>query len=67
MTIPGISAEKATALGKVWPTSSLFFKGLKSCATDAEREAMLQRAGGEGRKSIGPAVAKRVVNVFWHS
>ncbi|KAJ3416085.1 Crossover junction endonuclease mus81 [Chytridiales sp. JEL 0842] len=67
MTIPGISAEKAASLGKVYPTGSALFKALGRCTTDVEREQMLQRTGGEGRKGVGNAVAKRIVNVFWHS
>ena len=46
---------------------SSFFKALKSCANDDEREKLIQAAGGLGRKSIGPTVTKKLVNVFYRS
>jgi hypothetical protein len=44
---------------------SSFYLALKSCSNDDEREKMIQAAGGSGRKSIGPTVTKKLVNVFF--
>ncbi|KAI9352056.1 hypothetical protein BDR26DRAFT_850275 [Obelidium mucronatum] len=67
LTIPGMSSEKACFFARTYKTGASFFKALVRCSNDAEREKLIQDAGGEGRKAIGAALGKKMLSVFWRS
>ncbi|KAI8826364.1 hypothetical protein BJ741DRAFT_671412 [Chytriomyces cf. hyalinus JEL632] len=59
---PGMSLEKAVFFSRTFKTGAGLFKSLASCSSDTE-----QGAGGESRKAIGNALAKKILNLFWRS
>ncbi|KAJ3266244.1 Crossover junction endonuclease mus81 [Chytriomyces hyalinus] len=67
MTVPGMSLEKAVFFSRTFKTGAGLFKSLASCSSDTEREKVIQGAGGESRKAIGNALAKKILNLFWRS
>ncbi|KAJ3226374.1 Crossover junction endonuclease mus81 [Chytriomyces hyalinus] len=67
MTVPGMSLEKAVFFSRTFKTGAGLFKSLTSCSSDAEREKVIQGAGGESRKAIGNALAKKILSLFWRS
>ncbi|KAI8833850.1 hypothetical protein BJ741DRAFT_254463 [Chytriomyces cf. hyalinus JEL632] len=67
MTVPGMSLEKSVFFSRTFKTGAGLFKSLASCSSDTEREKVIQGAGGESRKAIGNALAKKILNLFWRS
>ncbi|KND02828.1 uncharacterized protein SPPG_01909 [Spizellomyces punctatus DAOM BR117] len=64
MTIKGVSGEKAVAIAKNYPTMRSLLKALAACNDDTERESLIRSAGGNGRKAIGGALAKKIRRVL---
>ncbi|KAI8819045.1 restriction endonuclease type II-like protein [Fimicolochytrium jonesii] len=64
MTIKGVSGEKAAALAKTYPTMRSLVKALKG-KTERDREELVRAAVPvSGRKSIGQALARKILAVI---
>ncbi|KAL2911521.1 Crossover junction endonuclease mus81 [Polyrhizophydium stewartii] len=63
MCIRGVSAEKAASVAAHFPTMSSFVLALARAGTTQQKEALL-RSLGDGRKGIGPTLAREIVAFF---
>ncbi|KAL8867602.1 MAG: hypothetical protein Q9174_005556, partial [Haloplaca sp. 1 TL-2023] len=66
MTTRGLTADKAIAIQNIWTTPRAFVEAYKSCATDKEREGMVERRllGEQGRGKVGKQLSK-ILGEVW--
>ncbi|KAI9105961.1 restriction endonuclease type II-like protein [Phlyctochytrium arcticum] len=60
MTIKGLSGEKAVVIVRTFPTMRSLLRKLAACSTDTERDNVIRMSGGNGRKAIGTALARKI-------
>ncbi|KAI8901632.1 hypothetical protein BC833DRAFT_576668 [Globomyces pollinis-pini] len=64
MTIRGVSPEKALLIISVYPTLYSLYEALSQCRNQEQQIKCLVDIGDQGRKVIGTALSKKIVNFF---
>ncbi|KAJ3282079.1 Crossover junction endonuclease mus81 [Borealophlyctis nickersoniae] len=64
MTIKGMGGEKAAVIAAKYPTMKSLLEALDNSGDDKEKEGLLRALGGQGRKAINPALAKKLSDVL---
>ncbi|KAL8691756.1 MAG: hypothetical protein Q9218_003083, partial [Villophora microphyllina] len=68
MTTKGLTADKAIAVQKIYPTPRQFIEAYRSCLDDKEKEGMVERKlvekGVMGREKVGRQLSKVLAEVW---